>query len=264
MHLTATDHLSLQNTSCAPVLRFPDLERTGTITHALLTRLGGVSASPFDSLNVSLSVGDDPAAVAENRDRARTASGLGGSRFAGCYQVSGNSVHIVGEVPSHGLPRADALVTRTPGVTLAMTFADCLPILLADPSVPMVSLVHAGWRGSLSLVAVHAWEAMRSLGARAETTTAYIGPGIGPCCYQVGEEMRPLVSSLEPQKESWLVRREGKLYLDLPRLNASLLHARGLEVVQSRTCTSCHRETFFSHRGDRGHTGRFAVYAGIA
>ncbi len=255
--------LALHSDREAPVLTFPGLSAGGTVVHGITTRLGGVSAPPYHTLNLSLSVGDDPTAVSENRQRAARAVGLDSLPVVRASQVHGCRVGVIrAEAPPES-PRADALATDRSGLALSMTYADCLPIILVDETVPVIGLVHAGWRGSVAGVAVEAWEAMRSIGARSETTVAYLGPSIGPCCYQIGEDVVERVLPLGASGEQSIERREDGTFLDLPGLNARLLDRLGVNVVRGNVCTSCHRDLFFSHRGDGGQTGRFAVYAAL-
>jgi len=256
--------LSTESRDRIPVLRFPELEQQGVVAHAILSRIGGVSEPPCHWLNVSLNVGDDAEAVHRNRMLAKAAAGMPPDQFVNCQQVGGNSVAIVDSLQHDGHIRADALVTSERGLFLSMSFADCLPIILCDAAVPAVALVHAGWRGSLGLVALHAWRALSALGARPERTRAFFGPAIGPCCYEVGEDVAHRVLRLGQHGEQSLLHRAGKMYLDLATLNEALLNSVGIGVIRSDICTACHLDLFFSHRAEKGRTGRFAIYAGIA
>ena len=256
--------LSLEAHAGVPVLTFPGLAGSGVVAHAILTRLGGVSLPPFDSLNVSVIGGDDPVAVEANTTRARAAAGMPAARDVACRQVGGNGAARVDKSYSGDAICADALATSEPGFLLSMAFGDCLPIIIADTRVPAVALVHAGWRGSVAGVALRAWETLAALGARPETTTAYLGPAIGPCCYQVGEDVARQAHGLGHCGENSLAHRSGVTYLDLASLNAGLLATAGVAAVRSGVCTSCRHDLFFSHRADRGRTGRFAVYVGLA
>ena len=256
--------LRLVPASGVPVLRFPDLGAEGILVHGITTRLGGVSEGPFSSLNLSLSVGDDPIAVAENRRIAASAVGVSHDRVAFARQMSGGDAAVVDGPVTGDAPSVDALATATPGVYLRMGFGDCLPIIMCDPSVPAVALAHAGWRGTVARVVLAAWEALRSLGASPERTTAYLGPGIAPCCYEIGEDVASLVRRLGSVGESALARQSGTLRLDLAAANAGLLATVGVRSVLSGLCTCCHRDLLYSHRGEGGTTGRFAAYVGIA
>lgn len=263
MECLASATLLCETISDLSIYRFDDARLNNQVFHAILSRQGGVSSSPFASLNLSSSVGDDPTTVEENRKRAYSALGINRERLARCAQVSGNSVFVVDRATVKMRPVADALVSTTPGLTLGMTFADCLPIIIVDPKLPAVALVHAGWRGTISMIAVHAWSVLKTLGAQSASTLACIGPAIHSCCYEVGKEVANLVLRIGHAGKRSIEERSGAFYLDLPRLNKELLNDAGIEVIDSGICTACHSDRFFSHRAEAGKTGRFAVYAGV-
>lgn len=247
-----------------PILAFPELEANSRFVHGITTRFGGVSASPYRYLNLSADVGDSPAAVQENRARAARAVGLIGRTQVRCRLEHGNSVATIGKHNSTEQPTADAVVTNNIEPALTMTFADCVPIILVDNAAPALALVHAGWRGTVSGVALAAWEAMRALGAREETSTAYLGPAVGGCCYRVGDEVVERVLPMGRAGTDSLDSRDGITYLDLSGLNARLLEERGVRTVRSNCCTACRTDLLYSHRAEAGRTGRFAVYAALA
>jgi hypothetical protein len=152
--------------------------------HGFTTRAGGGSAPPYDSLNLGDQVGDDPAAVSDNWRRLGEATGLG---FIRVRQVHGARV-VAGSTPtSPPIEEADGVVTATAGVAACVAVADCVPILLARADGTAVAALHAGWRGTLARIAA---EGVRSLGGGGgDAPLAVIGPSIGPCCYQVSEEL---------------------------------------------------------------------------
>jgi purine-nucleoside/S-methyl-5'-thioadenosine phosphorylase / adenosine deaminase len=226
---------------------------------AFSTRLGGVSEPPFDSLNLGLLTEDAKEAVAENRDRlaaalefapdqvvfARQIHGTDliehPSEFRGSFVASGAT-----KEPRNGVPQADGHVVRNPGTAALVFVADCLPVALSGPNG--VAMVHAGWRGLAGGILAAGAEAVGA-------TSAAIGPGIGPCCYEVGEEVLGAFSGLGDGVAA-------DRMLDLPGVARCLLADVGVERVESAgLCTSCEEELFFSHRRDRGRTGR---QAGIA
>jgi YfiH family protein len=234
----------------------------GEIPHGFLTRRGGVSAPPFASLNLSHSVGDDPAAVAENLRRAFAAAGLRPEETVTAWLVHGNRVLVVDA--RHGgaaLEGVDGLITAERGLALFMRFADCIPVLLADPDLPAVGLVHVGWRGLAAGILESALEAFeRHLGRGPSALHAALGPGIGGCCYAVGPEV---IEALGPRLGPALLlrRRNGTWHLDLPE--AVRLHLRRLgvpAVITAGICTACHTGLWFSHRAEHGRTGRFGVW----
>ena len=219
-------------------------------TLAFTTRRGGVSAPPHDTLNLGRSTADDPAAVEENRRRVLESLGLDPHRLATAGQVHGTRI---AEVTAPGLhPDCDALVTRAAGVALAVTCADCLPILLVAPGA--VAAVHCGWRGAAGGIAAVAVRALREVaGVPAARITAHLGPSIRACCYAVGPEVA------ERFPGCTVAREGGAVHLDLAAAARRQLLAEGLPehaVLEVPACTACDAHGYFSHRRDRGTTGR--------
>jgi YfiH family protein len=203
-------------------------------TALFTTRRGGVSEGPYASLNLGLWTDDDAERVRDNRERVRVE--VGAQRLAQGRQVHGTRV----VVDAEGIEEADGQVTTAPAVAAMVLVADCLPVALAGPE--RVGVVHAGWRG---LAAGVLEEGVAACGAVA----AAIGPGIGPCCYEVGDDVRAVFGTSERT-------------LDLKAIARSRLEAAGVgEVHDCGLCTSCDAERFFSHRRDRGVTGRQAGLA---
>jgi YfiH family protein len=221
---------------------------------AFTTRLGGVSEAPFDSLNLGILTDDDEAAVGENRRRLTAALGIDPEQVPIALQVHGAEIVEHGgpqrpspfAAPGSPLPEADGHVVTAPGLTPLVFVADCLPIALHGPGG--LALLHCGWRPlAAGIVAKGA--------AMVGATEAAIGPGIGPCCYEVGEEVLDAFSGLGEGIA------DGRM-LDLPEVARRLLAAAGVGKVQSAgLCTQCNRDLFFSHRRDRGRTGRQAGLA---
>ena len=218
---------------------------------AFSTRLGGVSEPPFDTLNIGLLTGDEPAAVRENRHRLAAAAEVDPEDVLIGRQVHAAELrfhdrrqaeHAFAD-PGPRLDEADAQATAEEGLTPLVFVADCLPVALAGPGG--VAMVHCGWRGLAAGIVAKAVEAVRA-------TAAAIGPGIGPCCYEVGDEV---LAEFEDLGDGIA---EGRM-LDLAEVARRLLARSGVgEVEASDLCTSCERELFFSHRRDRGRTGRQA------
>jgi YfiH family protein len=148
-------------------------------------------------------------------------------------------------------------------VALLLRFADCQPILLYDPSTHALGMIHAGWRGVAQAIARRAVEKMQeAYGSRPQDLIAGLGPAIGPCCYHVGQNVASAMSYALPDWHQAVVQEEDSWRLDLSAANAQHLGAAGVRTIeQAQLCTSCHSDTFFSHRADRGRTGRFAVVA---
>ena len=230
----------------------------GGYRHGFTTREGGTSIGAFESLNLSSTVGDDPALVRENWARVRAATGLA---FARVRQVHGCRVVEV-EAGTEPVEEADAVATSVPGVAACVSIADCVPVLLADTRSGAVAAIHAGWRGTIGGAAA---AAVRSLverhGARPADLLAAIGPGIGPCCFEVSRDLAVRFRD-EVDKVTATPRDHGSR-VDLWRANELLLRRAGLPRRQIETvarCTSCEERTFFSHRRDRGLTGRHVAF----
>lgn len=205
-------------------------------TALFTTRRGGVSEGPYASLNVGLATQDDPERVAANRERVREHAGA--ARLAQGRQVHGTHVVIDGE----GSEEADGQVTTRPGVAAIVLTADCLPVALAGPGA--AGVVHAGWRGLAGGVLEAGVAALGS-----GPVAAAIGPGIGPCCYEIGDDVRAVFASSERT-------------LDLKAVARARLEAAGVqEIHDCGLCTACDPQRFFSHRRDRGITGRQAGLA---
>ena len=247
--------------------RFANLAPYGEVVHGVFTRLGGVSASPFVSLNVGRSVGDDPRAVEANHGLIYQALSISPDDIATAHQVHSSRVAVVG-VGERGraIPGTDALVTGAPGVALMLRFADCVPIALYDPVKRVVGLVHAGWRGTVQGIARRAVLAMvEAYGSRPADIVAGIGPSIGPCCYQIGRNVVQLVREAFADWPSLLRRQgDGSFHFDLWEANRQQLAQVGVgEIEVAGVCTACHNDEFFSHRADGPRTGRFGVVIGL-
>ncbi len=244
--------------------RFVSLACYEEVVHGVFTRLGGTSQPPFAALNVSLSVGDEAQAVTANRRRICQALALDDWAVVTAQQVHGAHVFEVRDGEQH--PTADALITNIPGIALVLRFADCVPVALYDPVRRAIGLVHAGWKGTVKGVARQTVSAMSErYGSRVADLVAGIGPAIGPCCYQIGEDVAHLVQqAFAPQSPPLREGADGAPYLDLWEANRRQLASIGVEHIEvAALCTACRRDEFFSHRGDGGHTGRFGVVLGI-
>lgn len=238
-----------------PLLRWA---APGPYEVAFSTRLGGVSEGPYDSLNLGLLTDDESERVLENRRRLCEAVDAAGERASMPWQVHGGEVLRADArgiaTPRADNPRCDGLWTDTPGEAVLTLAADCLPIALAradEARPPAVAVLHAGWRGLLAgVVAAGA----HSLGSG--TLAAIVGPSIGPCCYEVGEEVAGAY------REAFGDDVVSGRNLDLWTAAERALRAAGVDQVERLDeCTACRPELYFSHRRDAGSTGRQGVIA---
>ncbi|MBI2862864.1 MAG: peptidoglycan editing factor PgeF [Chloroflexi bacterium] len=253
-----------------PAFQFQHLSAESRLIHAVFTRQGGESSPPYHTLNVSTRVGDDPETVATNRFRLCQALGEPSNALVGAFLVHGTTPYLVRNRASlpEALPKADALLADQPGCLLLITYGDCVSILLYDPAHHAIGLAHAGWRGTILGMATEAVRAMtEAFGSQPQRLLAGLGPAIGPCCYAIREDVAQAVRAKLPDAESLLMpNSDGQLHLDLWQANRRQLLTAGLRQEQiegSGLCTACNTDLFFSHRGDRGHTGRFGVVMGL-
>lgn len=238
------------------------------------TRPGGVSAGPYESLNLGLHTGDTGAAVRENRRRAAAALGASPQDLVWAAQTHGTGARLVTAADrGHGadelagaVPDADVLVTADPGTVLAILVADCVPIVLYDPVAHVLACVHAGWRGTVARVTDAALTAMASLGTRPADVLAGIGPAVAPERYQVGAEVAEATRRCFGGRPGKILRPDGPGHwrLDLPAANHRILAeagvpAAGIHVAPQRTGGGL----FFSYR-EQHPCGRFALLGRLA
>jgi YfiH family protein len=247
-----------------PLATFASL-RDPAIGHGVSTRAGGVSEGPYASLNLGASVGDRHDAVLENRARLARALGFAPDRLVTTPQVHGKGVLVIDErtAPTALATRADILVSREPGFLLMQRFADCVPLLLWHQAAGIVGVAHAGWRGTAVGVAGRAVEAVAELGGDPSGLRTGIGPSIGPCCFEVGEEV---VAQIPGADEVSTVGQRGRPHVDLWELNRRQLVAAGVpseSVEVAAVCTRCQPETYFSHRALGFPAGRFGAAIGL-
>ena len=233
--------------------------------HAFSTRLGGVSAGHLASLNLSVRRGDSEENVRENWRRLGEAAGMDLSEVVYAHQIHSRLVPIVSRADAQSPwlePRheCDGFVTAEPGLPVAVFTADCIPVLLEDADHGVVAAVHCGWRGSVQDILGAALSQMRSLGAKPETISAAVGPGIGACCFEVGPEVGERVSALLGGDTAGLIRPGAgdRLFVDLKAANARRLQQLGVRaesIAVSDACTMCAPDELWSHRVTNGKRG---------
>ena len=233
------------------------------VPHGFFTADGGVSTGLYESLNCGFGSADDAALVTANRGSAATSLGLGPDDLAAVYQVHGNDcITVTGATSADrdALPRADGIVTRTPGLGLSILTADCLPLLLVDTAAGVIGACHAGWRGACDGISGNTITAMKDLGA--DKITALIGPTIQQRSYQVGAEMRAAVIAAsgnalptEVIADCFAPEESGDKYrFDLPAYVRARLVADGIDAIYD-----CGIDTYNHSCGDSykdGHAGR--------
>ena len=240
---------------------------------AVTTRHGGVSAAPYDTLNLGLHVGDDPERVVANRTRVAMALGVPLEELVFARQVHGVGTGLVqpadrgrGTVSEDdAVPDTDVLVTGTPGVTLAILVADCVPLALVDPEARVLAVVHAGWRGTAAGAVQSALRAMQGCGAEAGRVHAFLGPAVRPDRYQVSDEVpQALRRAVHPAALDPAVARPdgpGHWLVDLVAANRQQLVAGGVRPAHIVGCgATTADEAYFSDRALRP-CGRFALLA---
>ncbi|HTZ76701.1 MAG TPA: peptidoglycan editing factor PgeF [Stellaceae bacterium] len=222
------------------------------IRHGFFTREGGVSEGLFASLNCGYGSMDEPEKVTENRARVAEALGVGPGRLVTCYQIhSADVVDVVTPWTRDAAPRADGMVTVVPGLALGVLAADCAPVLLADPEVPVIGACHAGWRGAVHGIVDATVEAMTLKGARRERLRAVVGPCIGPESYEVGSEFRDrfLADRIDNTDLFAPAPRDGHFLFDLPAYVLRRLERLGLRnIAATGGDTAAEPTRFFSYR----------------
>ncbi|WP_437734303.1 peptidoglycan editing factor PgeF [Sorangium sp. So ce1335] len=255
----------------AEALESPLLGAAG-FSHAFFTRRGGVSAPPWDTLSFAVALGDDPAAVRENLERAARRLGISAARLYYLSQVHGVAARVLaGGEDRDDVVRevGDITLSRVAGVGCGVRSADCAPILLADRRSGAVAAVHSGWRGTVLRVVVEAVRALRSLAGSDADLVAAIGPHIEACCFEVGDDVAAELAACSPAGGSAVVRGApgARPHVDVRSILKAQLAEVGLDAARVddvRGCTACDPARFFSYRRDGQRSGRLlsAIVAG--
>ena len=249
--------------------QFESLQAPG-LNHGIFTRLGGASTGCYHSLNLSRSTGDTAEAVTENRNRMYAAMSVRVEQAVTSWLVHGNTVRVITEADlgQHD-EHADAMITDRPGIALTLRFADCVPVLFHDPARQVIGIAHAGWLGIERGVLPATVRALQSAyGCDPRNVRACVGPSIGPDKFEVGEDVAARIQSAvrEPVRlDSRSLRDSGNLdahkpHVDLWRAARSQLHEAGVgEIEVAGVCTASNTREWFSHRAEKGQTGRFGA-----
>jgi len=238
------------------------------LRHGFFTRAGGVSTGLYLSLNCGPGSSDEPDRVAENRTRVARHLGAGETSLVTLHQVHGaTALCVEGPVPARDRPKADAVVTRTPGLAVGVLTADCAPVLLADSEARVVAAAHAGWRGAVAGIVEAAVGEMERQGARRERIRAAIGPAIGQGAYEVGPDFEAeLLKGCADNARYFLrIDANARARFDLPGFVEGRLSAAGLgQIERQSACTYENESLFFSfrrsqHRGEADYGRQIAA-----
>ncbi len=220
------------------------------IRHGFFSRRGGASSGVFSGLNCGTGSSDLAEVVALNRKRVADAMEVAPEAMIGVHQVHSPTVVTVDEPFEGNRPKADAVVTATPGLALTILTADCQPVLFADPDAHVIGAAHAGWRGALDGVLEATLDAMEALGAQRKNITAVIGPTISQRAYEVGPEFLDDFMSDSPDNTRFFANGQGdRMHFDLPAFGLHRLRQAGIGQAEwTRHCTYSDPDRFYSYR----------------
>ncbi|MGH2443954.1 MAG: peptidoglycan editing factor PgeF [Chloroflexota bacterium] len=260
-----------------PILRFGLFE---AVSHGVSSRIGGVSTGAYASFNLGFSTDDDEHAVRENRKRLQIAMGVHDGNVINSWVYHGDNVAVfkagsrelwpvvrrpvrAGSHLATDLFHADAIISDVDDLHFVLTFADCVPLLFHDRRRNIVGAAHAGWRGTSLAIGPAVLKAMRrEFRTDPGDVSVAIGPSIGPCCYAVAGDV---LDTFRARGTQPAITGNGVTHLDLWSTNEGQLRDAGISpgsIENPRICTGCHRDRYFSHRAERGVTGRFGLYVG--
>lgn len=256
-----------------PIWYFENLSKFKEIYHFVSTRKGGFSSYPYQSLNLGFTTGDDPQKILKNRELLAMTLGIPLNNFITAKQIHGGNVTIISkEMRGRGavdyekaINATDAMVTNIQNNCIMVFSADCVPILFFDPTKRVIGAAHAGWRGTIRLIAQNVVKTlMENFNCDPSDVLVGIGPSIGPCCYEIGPEVIAQIESIFHDKENYVngISPEGKGYFNLWEANKAQLLQFGIlekNIEIASMCTYCHADIFFSERHQRGKTGIFGV-----
>lgn len=253
-------------------IKFSNLEKYGyLIEHCFTMRKGGVSTGEFSSLNLGLKKKDSRENVIENFRRICRALNIELSNVVLSDQVHGTNIRVVTEkdrgkgiLVDNDIKDCDGLITNTKNVAIVTFYADCVPVFLFDPEKRVIGLAHSGWKGTLEQIAANAVNIMVTrFKCSPENIVSAIGPSIGKCCFEVGNEVKEKFINKISWSENFCTKKdEEKTYIDLQGIVKQTLINSGLRsenIFISNICTKCNKDMFFSHRGDMGKTGSLAA-----
>lgn len=246
-------------------------EKTGLVKHLFTTRIGGVSSGPYYSLNLGLKTGDNIDNIKKNFLKVFEIMSTSEKDVVFSNQVHGTNIQIVDdEISTDNAYKSrlkdgvDGLVTNVKNITLATFYADCVPIFFLDKEKQVVGLVHAGWRGTVKGIACKMVDILvEKFNSQPKDILVGIGPSIGQCCFEVGEEVfKEFKKAYTDIIDNITQKISDKYYIDLWKTNKLILEKKGIlpsNISISGLCTSCNTDLFFSYRKEKGKTGRMAA-----
>lgn len=265
--------MTLNSPDTVPYLTYNSLSEIKFINHAFSTRLGGVSAGEFTSMNMAFNRGDNPESVTENYKRICKSAGFDFDSLTASAQDHNTFVRAVtsenkgvGIYKPRDLQSVDALITNEKGVTLVTYYADCTPLFFVDTKQKAIGLAHAGWRGTVGRIGEKVVNKMTELyGTNPTDIVAAIGPAISVCCYEVDKPCADNFYALSDLDSSRFVfpKENGKYMIDLLETNRQILVAAGVKnenITVSDVCTNCNSELLWSHRATKGKRGTMSAF----
>ncbi len=243
--------------------------------HAVTTREGGISPSPYASLNLGINTDDAPSNIISNHDTVSKALNFDLSFLVSSTQAHEDRILCISQKPEHKDSKApgvcyegfDSIITDQGSITIMIRVADCVPVILYDPASKVIALVHAGWKGTLSEITIKTIHQMKKqFGCSPADIKAGIGPAIGKCCFSVSNEVAEKFTGQLERSEYFVNQNNSSSYVDLKKANMVQMLIAGLNekyIETSEICTSCSSDVFFSHRREKGRTGRLALLAGL-
>lgn len=256
------------------ILSIKKWENDDNIIAGMTTRQGGTSQQPYHSLNVGFHVGDRSDDVLNNRHIVAEKLSIPLQRWVVGNQPHGKNIYKVqsddaskgAKTDENAIDGVDGLYTDERGILLVSLYADCVPLYFFEKQHQMVGIAHAGWKGTVADIAGNMVETWRKEGIDPSTIEVVIGPSIGPCCYEVNDVVMNEVNKLHLDENVSQKNTAGNDMLNLKLLNKFLLMRAGVTedaISLSSLCTSCLQSTFFSHRKEKGQTGRMMAYIGL-